>query len=355
MQLIRSKRLLFLVGTLFVVAILGGAVALQSIDHSSPSLFNTSKFLNETYFGYLLNNPTAPSPVGIAAYGLSNYSGSVRSYSIDSSEVVGEANVTALSPLTTWNNSVSPSGSFLSCVQCASLQMNVNAIVRTQEGEQVFWIQNLLSFSNTTKNIALRPIGMIWNQTTINADITPQTSGNGSPNILGQHNNIVYGFGSFVGGTANYSLPLSIRLTTSIASNPNGISIVLSDYPFGDGTFSTGNDSYGIASIPISNVISASIVVTPNTLYPWNNSGIFPTLDSELVWTGYCCGQTTKFTAMSSNLFLSYLNSEGHLVSYPSFYTFGDVIETASNLQVIPTVAGGQVVVGENNNSFVGN
>ena len=144
-------------------------------------------------------------------------------------------------------------------------------------------------------------------------------------------------------------------MTTSISSNSTGIAISLSDDPFGNGALSTGSNTYGLVCLPISNVRSASIVVNAS-LYPWSyRDGLFSTFNSNLVWAAYYCSQTTKFTEMNSKLSLSYLNSKGQLASYPSFYTFGSTGETANNLHVMPIQGGGQVVIGENNNSFLKN
>jgi len=343
-------------GVLLLIVVAGIAVELPRYVKGTP-FKNPEQFVAETDFGYYLSNPQKESPVGVASYGIYNNSGSLQTYSINSSEVVGKANISSIAALTTWDYGgvdYSPSFSSLACVDCASLQMNVNAIVQTSEGEQVFWIQNALPFANTATHQVLLPIGIVWNLTTANADITPYAIGTGSPSPLGPLNNIVYGFGSFLGPQTSYTLPLTVKMITSISSSTKGVNVSLSDVPFGNGTLAGGDYTFGRVYIPISNVISASIVVTTSA-YPWRyNPGAYPTFNSELVWTGYCCAQTTEFTEMNSNLSLLYLNSNGRLGPYPSVYSFGDVVETANNLRVIPTQTGGHVVTGENNNTYLG-
>jgi hypothetical protein len=310
------------------------------------------QFLSDTYLGYLLSNPQKESPVGIASYGISNESGSLQAYSINSSEAVGEANISSIAALTHWNYSINPIYSALACVDCATLQMNVNAMVQTGNGEQVFWIQNALPFANANTHKVLMPIGIVFNYTKMDAGITHDASGTGAFSTL--VGNIVYGLGSFLGQQVSYSLPLTVKMTTSISLTPTGVNISLSDEPFGNGTLAEGDYAFGWVNLPIRNATSASIIVT-TSLYPWSqNNGYYPTFDSELVWTAYCCGQTTEFTEMNSNLSLSYLNFKGQVVPYPSFYSFGEVIETANNLRVTPTQTGGHVVIGENNNSYLG-
>jgi len=354
-----SRIIALIVVVILVAAVLGVILGLRLlVGNKSPS-----SILNQTEFQYYLKNPTIASPIGIASYGIYNYSGSLRTYSINSSEVESVADVSALSAFTTWNDSISSSYSFLACVPCASLQMNVNVVAKTTNGFQSFWVQNWVSFSDTANHYALLVHGLIFNQTTINANVSLYSTGNGQISVLPfapEFNNTVYGFGSFLEQSRNYSLPLVITLITSVQPYHDGIEVRLSDNPVGNGTFpptfAPNNDTFGIVEIPINNVTSASIVVNGNVPIPWRYSnGFHPTYDSELVWTAYCCGQVTKFTEMDSNLSLMYMNSSGRFVSYPSFYTFGEVVERGSNLRVIATQTGGQVVVGENNNTLLEN
>ena len=350
-----------LIAIILVAAILGVLFALNLTRRNNNNniigspFSNSDQFLNDTYFGLKLIYSNRESPVGIASYGIYNNSDSLRSYSINSSEVVGEANITTLAASTNWNYELSPSFNFLACVQCAGLQMNVNAILQTKQGEQVFWIQNGLPFLNTTTtHKVLKPEGIVFNQTTINSAINVNAVGTGGVRSI-LSNKIVFGSHSFGGAELNYTLPLSVKMTTSIHTDPNGVTISLSNDPFGGGILSRDNNTYLNVYLPISNVTSASLVVS-TALFPWSyeyNYG-YPTFDSELVWTGYCCAQTAKFTQMNSSLSLMYLNSEGQFVSYPSFYTFGEVVETANNLRVIPTQDGGDVVIGDNNNTYLG-
>jgi len=323
----------------------------QTTISSQP--FNSTRFLSLSYLEYMLGYPSDASPVGIAAYGIFNYSGSLRSYSINSSEVVGEANISAIATQTNWDNAIYPSYSSLACMQCASLQMNVNVVVETPFGNQIFWGQNVVPFSNTTSQRTLGHFGLIFNMTTSRANIGQNWYGNGSPGQL--NGKTVYGFGSLRGSTTNYSLPLHVRLAISVEVYDGGIEIKMSNSPFGYGTFADNNNTFGIVSIPIKNVTSASIVVMPS-LYPWqSNMGLYQSYDSDLVWAAYCCGQTTNFVEMNSSLSLQYLNSKNQLESYPSFYTFGYTGESATNLRVIPSLDGELVAIGQNNNSLLDN
>lgn len=339
-----------LIGVAVEPSLLTGATSSQTTTKSSQT-FNSSQFLDSSYLEYLLSRPTEASPIGIASYGIYNYSGSLQSYSINTTEVVGEADISALSASTNWNYSTDQSYSTLACIQCAGLQMNVNVVVTTGHGNQVFWIQNYVPFSNTTAREVVDFHGLIFNSTTPKANVTLDSYGNGRNGEL--NGKTTYAFGSFLGPVSSYSLPLDLRLATSVEVYNGGIEIIMSDSPFGNGTFASDNDTFGIVHIPIRNVTSASIVVMPS-LYPWGRvTGGYQSYDSDLVWAAYCCGQTTKFVEMNSSLSLQYLNSRNQLESYPSFYTFGYTGESATNLRVIPYHDGGQVVIGQSDNSFL--
>lgn len=331
----------------------------QSTTESSQSTVTTESFnsnafqASNSYFAFMLDFHTQPSAVGIASYGIFNYSGSLRAYSINTTEVVGEANITSLSASTSWDYRTYPPLNSLACTQCASLQMNVNVVVKTNQGSQILWVQNVVPFSNITSQEIVDFYGLIFNMTTSNANVTSSSSGNGHNGEL--QGKTTYAFGSFSGSITNYSLPLHVKLGTSVAVYNGGIEIKMSDTPFGNGAFAANNDTFGIVNIPIKNVTSASIVVMPS-LYPRTDiAGLYRSYNSNLVWAAYCCGQTTNFTEMNSTLSLEYLNSNNQLESYPSFYTFGFTGESATNLRVVPYHNGGQVALGQDNNSLLEN
>ena len=165
---------------ILIAAALGVLLELRLVSSSQKgsAFVDSAQFLNDTFFGYLLNYPRAKFPVGIASYGVYNYSGSHRSYSINSSEVVGDANISSIGAYTTWNDSIDTPHLSAACVYCATLQMNVNALVQTKHGEQVLWIQNVLAFSNTEARKA-HAYGLIFNMTMASSYITTEAIGNG--------------------------------------------------------------------------------------------------------------------------------------------------------------------------------
>jgi hypothetical protein len=156
-------------------------------------------------------------------------------------------------------------------------------------------------------------------------------------------------FGSIVSPSGTYALPLNITLKTSVHVPENfaGVEITLSDGPSVKEDY--GVNFTGTVFLPMKNVESAAIVVNP--YFP--GSGV-PINDAELVWAGFCCAQTAKFTQMNSSLSLSYLDAEGEIVSFPSFYTFGTTGEPAYNLSVSQAPGGGRVSIGATSNTFLG-
>ena len=331
-----------LVGVIIVIAII--AVATVAVRYyinpsNSSSVFNSGQFITGSEFGRYLSNPGAVSPVGIASYGISNDSGTIRTYTINTTEVVGEANITALSALVHWNFT---SSSVALCDECASLQMNLNLVVRTPKGDQTFWIQNVVEFVDTTQGKVTTAFGEISNATSHSANLDRNSTGNGEFGT--SRNSTVYYFGSF-SETSNYSLPLDVRLQTSVHTvegGTGGVEIDLSDVPFGD---------RGELHLPIRDALSAFLVVSP-TLFQYSHGDSY---DAELAWGGPCCRQTSTFTAMGSSLSLSYVDSEGRTVPFPFLYSFGsDTSELASNLKVVNSHGADAVMIGQNNNTLLG-
>lgn len=321
---------------------------------SSSTTFDAQPLLSHSYLGMYLNSPHSPSPVGIASYGLGNNSGSINPYVIRTSEVVGQANISSLSATTTWNDSIYPEDSFLACDQCATLQMNANVLVETSDGNQSFWVQNVVHFYSTSEHELSGLHGLIFNQTTPTSNMSANTSGTG---LTGGLNRTVYAFGSLGYSVGTYSLPLGItlKITVQVPKDYEGIRISLSDEPTSKAE-RYENSFNGTAYLPIINVTSAYVEVSPYSTVSNGPNHLASNYDAELVWTAFCCGQTTKFVEMDSNMSLSYLNSSGLFESFPSFYTFGsDTGESSVNLSVSQSNNAWSVTIGENDNMFLGN
>lgn len=355
-----SRTVLISVGAVVLVALVLGTSYEVGLTRapSKHTSFDVQPLLSSTGFGFLLKRVGRPSPTGIASYGLYNDSGSIRPYAVSTTEVVGQASISALSTTTKWNDSTLPSTNIFRCDQCAALQMNVDVLVTTSHGNQSLWVQNVASFIDTSQRETGGVLGQIWNLTIPIANITDGSTGNGYIGKIvsagGTQTCYCFGYLGVVEGL--YTLPLEITLTTSVQvpTNHSGIEVMISAAPFGVPGSQSDSSTLDRAYLPISNVTSAGIVVSPYMTIPFGPNYSSGNYDAELVWTAYCCSQTTDFLEMNSSLSLSYLNSVGQVVPFPSFYTFGETGESAANLSVSALPGGGQVQMGASNNTYLG-
>lgn len=336
-----------------IVVLLGTAFELATTygGKAKPS-FDAKPLLNTSYFGYRLDHPLLATPVGIASYGLTNDSGTISPYVVSTSEVVGKANISALASTTEWNYSVFPQYISPYCDQCAFLQMNVWVNVATAKGNQTYWVQNFVSFLSTTRHWIGNSPGVIYNETLPNANITKALGNGAFESFLNQ---TIYTFGISNDYAGTYVLPfdVTLKISVSVDSSGNGIDINMSRE--GAQLANSPVRFNSTVFFPIKEVTSASILVSPYTTISYGLSLPFAgNYDAELVWTGPCCGQSAMFNEMNSSLSLSYLNSAGKAVPFPTFYSFGGTGETATNLIVSPSNDAWIVTTGENDNRYLG-
>jgi hypothetical protein len=276
--------------------------------------------------GYL-KNPQEPAPIGIGAYGFYyDNNGILQSYTITTDKELAVATINSLSA---YNPSLPKNN------DGANLQFNVMLEVKTSSGTQIIWLQNTARFDTLTSKVNT-PHNNIWNLTTSESSI--KAIGQGTLNPSGNiPNKIIY---ADVGPEQDYSFPLTLKLGIAIKQVTQGVMVYFYNEPFGNGIFDK-------VLLPIQNVISANLIVDPDNIKKVS-------IDSELIWGGYCCGYETTFNNMDSYLSMYYANTEGKFVPFQSLFTFGiQTAEKANNLQVLPYSSGGHVVVGENNNHFL--
>lgn len=285
------------------------------------------------WFGVYLNSPQLPAPTGIAAYGLANFSGTLKPYVVGTRQVVAKAEINSLD---TYNSSLPTDYQ-----HGASLQLNVMLEINTTKGAEFFWLQNTDRF-DTANGRLNAPRDLIFNNTgSVGNPILRIYGGKGAIDRPpgGQTSYI------FSPTVQRYSLPLSLDVGILVSKlEGKGIEVSFYNQPFGGGYFDN-------VTISLSNVVSAAIVVSPYPVPP--NLVAF---DAEFVWVAYCCDYATTFYKMDSSLSLAYANATGTLVPFPALYSFGtETAELASNLRVTPTALGGHVVVGQQDNSFLKN
>src|SRR5579885_1477999 len=179
--------------------------------------------------------------MGIAAYGITNDSGSIIPYQVETSEVVGMANITSLLAYnaTAVNVGVQPYE--------ATLQLNSMLVVKDANGsEYVYWPQNVMDFITNSSILALTD--NVLNVTGDGAFLTNRsiTSQNGGYVLAcyppkceaSQYYYGIYGNGPVM----SYELPLHILLSISESvERGTGVLIQMGASFLQNGTISSTN------------------------------------------------------------------------------------------------------------------
>jgi hypothetical protein len=292
--------------------------------------------------GHFLNNPATPAPTGLAAFGLEKTASSIKPYVIQTSGVIGNAYISALSAYNASLN-IDRYGT--------TLQLNTMLMVNTSGAPQIFWLQNTALF-DTKASLVEAPEDEIFNLTARYAPI--DVVGGGSVAVL--KNQTYYSLGT---SPYNYNLPLNLTLGIFVYATASGVVVNFYNSPFADlypvTTNQTGCNTIcayyrsDSVKINIQNVRSAALVVTPYRLV----LGYLPS-DTELTWGGPCCGFSTNFTQMQSSLSLAYINAAGQQSYFPAYFSFGgDTGEYAANLVISRTTGGGTVAIGREKNALI--
>ncbi|MDA4121753.1 MAG: thermopsin [Thaumarchaeota archaeon] len=270
----------------------------------------------------------SPEPTGIGTFGITNDSGVVTPYTIESNEVVGVADISALQA---HNSSASSAQSNISG---ATLQLNTVLLVNEQNGtQQSYWVQDTPDFVTSASQISY--VDNIWNYSTSGYldDNSSITSTDGGFTYAYQQNNVTQYF--YAAGTGNftYTLPLDVVLMLNETVEPGvGVLVQVGTQLLRNGTtLGGGPDWFDNATIHDPTVTTAYYYVAGNVTTPEATY-----YDTELVFGGEANGEATSFTQMSATLQLFYdSNTTNQLTYFPSYYGFGqDTAEAADNLQV---------------------
>jgi thermopsin len=276
---------------------------------------------------YVAGPITPPEPTGLASFGLYNASGSAIPYTIQTSSIVGTANISSIQAY----NSSAPTLS--DTVSGATLQLNAELVAIGQNGsEQDYWVQNSPDFVTSVDQVSYND--NVWNNTDINGLLSNSsvTSPNG-PSVFSTGSNDSQGLYYYAYGTNNYTYvtPFDIKLLLNESLvQGQGILVNIGDQAVLNGS-SGATPVYWFDNVTISDpsVQRAYFSVNGNDSTP---IGTF--YDVELVFCGEGNLEETNFTQMSSTLGLYYLNQTQYS-PLPSYYSFGgDTGETANNLHV---------------------
>ncbi len=276
---------------------------------------------------YLQGPLPSPEPTGIGTFGIVNDSGTITSYSVKASEVVGVADIGALEA---YNGTASKANS---TVSGATLQLNAGLVVNgTKGGQQVYWVQNTPTFLTHLDKLAYSD--SLWNYTYSDAAMSNTTvsSPGGFVYSYSQMGATQYYY-TYEGKNLTYAFPLAIALMVKASVLPGRSVLVQSGAQvLGNGTAGQGPvDWFDNVTIHTSGANDVYFLVDGNATTP---TGSF--YDAELVFGGEANGESTAFTQMGASLGLFYANgTTGPLTPFPSYYSFGlETAESADNVHV---------------------
>ncbi len=293
----------------------------------------------------------APEASGIASYGITNDSGVAVPYEVETSQIVGVANISSVLA----NNPQAPS--YGDNVAGMTLQLNTNLVVNETNGLQdIYWVQNTPDF--VTSNNVVSLTDNIWNNTDLvgmltNQSITSTNFANGGAVYTTTSEGVTSYAYLFSENNVTYKLPFSFALVENeTVEKGTGVLVQLGFRDLQNGTLTTSPTFwYDNVTIHVPNVESAYYEVAGNATTP---IGSF--FDSEFVFAGEGNFESTQFLDMSASLGLFYYNeSTGSLSSFPTYYSFGaDTGESVTNLAVNYSNGIAYVTVGNPNYVYLG-
>jgi len=280
-----------------------------------------------------------PAPIGISDYGIVYHSSPYPSerwsgYSLNTSEVVGNATIYSLSV---------NDPDLGSLRHTAQLQLNVVLRIATAHGNQSYWLQNVAIFetNETTVNFG----DEIWNVTS-----RPSVLNSGRLTGVGgmygnQSTGTYYGVLSRPMPGLSYVLPIRLEMITNVTKAYEGSTTIDFGYQVFNGSSLSvlGRTVYDRVSLGVDGMESAAIEVNgfehaPEIYY-----------NAELVFTGGPSTANVAFESMNSTIALQYVSIvEGHrcVASPISIWEFGTSGESVSNLQTSYVKGRGGVGIG---------
>jgi thermopsin len=281
-----------------------------------------------------------PSPTGIAAYGITNSSGTIGTYEIATDSIVGFADVSQITAVDNGTNSA-----------LASLQENTVLQVNNTDGSSfTYWPQNVLAFDTATPSVTYRD--NVLNVTGDNAQLTNQSvigTGTVGGIINGGVPQTYYGnYNSNY--TYTYTLPQAwVLYTNETVEQGQGVLIQMGVRAL-DGPTPNTITWFDKITVEDPNVASADFIVNGRAYTPAGaDQPIGTYYDAELVFGGGAGGMAAHFQ-LNANLALFYW--DGTLKPFPSLYTFGD--DTAEAAYNIAVASGNGVAVATSGTPYYG-
>lgn len=263
---------------------------------------------------------SAPAPMGIGTYGLSNNSGVLTRYDLNTSSFSGSVtfnNFTTFYPYGDAPNSVT--------VQLNSILNNVTLF---GQSDYTFWNQNVLFYSARTNSVQF--LDNIWNFSSPAFYMSPNVFSSYQGNLVAPY--YYYAVGpSF---SVTYPFTVNFYLNSTVL---NGENTVFFNYTLKDSTGAISgsydevqfNSTYGMAagySAPQANYFVTSNYVTPTGFIPY---------DSEIMIGGPGGGSTAMIYNINATMTLKYKNAANSYVNVPSAYDVGsETGETSTGIAV---------------------
>ena len=281
---------------------------------------NTSTLINP--FEYVSNYS---NPIGVASYGLYDKQGHMFAYQINTSGVVGVANITSMYAN---NTGLLQNGSEFG----DGLQLNVEMQTKTNGREQVFWLQNVADFNTSSDRFYL--VDNIWNNTLPYASVASGSLyGEGNLSVCSDCFGQQFYAYSYPVGFIDYSLPLKLKLVVTENNTYNGTVVSFGYQIMKNGVAGLQPMIY-YDRVVFRGYHNSSILVSPFFLTPSGANLTGNYYDAEFVFGGSSNGAEAKFYRMGALLWLYYY-SQGRLVPFPSAFAFVlDTKETAGGLMV---------------------
>jgi hypothetical protein len=254
-----------------------------------------------------------PAPMGIADYGV----GQDGAYEYATNSSVGIVRITSLST----------SGSRRTASM--TFQLNVNLLFTSDNGQQVFWIQDVASLDTSSRIVTF--LDNVWNVSSPTASISASAlTGNGSvaPTRLGNYYYCIASE-SLPGNNVSLTYPVTITFNVTSGVNPSGQPTVSLAYDDGHGLI-----TYDLVTFTAAGTLTSLTGFEVNG-FNYNPAGIF--YDAELIMGGPGGGSQTTDVQSDIQLELEYWNGHNYQDALNAYNFGSDTAETISNVLARPS------------------
>jgi len=305
--------------------------------HNSPAYVYFEYHIYPEYVNPYLRLQNG-APTGLAAYGVLNQSGTPTPYLINTSSILGYANISSILAY----NRTAAQQARLPDPYMASLQLNLVLGVENSDGSYyVYWPQNVPRFYTDKQLVQLS--NNVLNVSGDGAYLTNSsiTSPNG---VVIEHQNggvTQYYYGNYLNQpTWSYRLPFAfVLLMNESVVQGQGVLISMGIVVGQNGTIVANPQPYWFDRIMIHDpaAAAAGFIVSGYRYTPVGAASLLGSYyDAELVFGGGGGGEVTQFQRLSATLGLLYYSpATDNYTAFPSYYSFGaDTVEATTDAHV---------------------